>query len=187
MKKASNRKKIGRKTLEDLLKKHGYEDYSWMNPKNIIVSQWVRMKCMFGCRFYGKGGSCPPNVPSVSECRAFFNGYKSAVLVHFPKRVEKPDDRLAWTKEVNSKLLKLEREVFLSGYYKTFLLFMDSCHFCDSCPGSREKCLNPKQSRPSPESMAIDVFATVRKLGYPIEVLKDYSEEMNRYAILLID
>jgi len=35
--------------------------------------------------------------------------------------------------------------------------------------------------------MAIDVFATVRKLGYPIEVLKDYSEEMNRYAILLIE
>jgi len=35
--------------------------------------------------------------------------------------------------------------------------------------------------------MAIDVFSTVRKLGYPIEVLKDYSEEMNRYAILLVD
>jgi len=101
--------------------------------------------------------------------------------------VEKPEDRHAWTRQVNLKLLKLEREVFLSGYYKTFLLFMDSCELCESCPGSREKCLNPKQSRPSPEGMAIDVFATVRKLGYPIDVLKDYSEEMNRYAFLLIE
>ena len=187
MKKAKNRKRIGRKTLEDLIKEHGYEDYSWMNPKNIVVSQWVRMKCTFGCRLYGKVGSCPPNLPSVPECRAFFNEYKIEVLFHFPKRVGKPEDRHAWTKEVNSKLLKLERDVFLSGYYKTFLLFMDSCELCESCPGERAKCLNPKQSRPTPEGMAIDVFTTVRKLGYPIEVLKDTSEEMNRYAILLIE
>jgi hypothetical protein len=47
--------------------------------------------------------------------------------------------------------------------------------------------MNPRPGRPTLESMAIDVFSTVRKLGYPIEVLKDYSEEMNRYAILLIE
>jgi len=34
--------------------------------------------------------------------------------------------------------------------------------------------------------MAVDVFETVRKIGYPIEVLYDYSQEMNRYAFLLI-
>jgi predicted transcriptional regulator len=28
-------------------------------------------------------------------------------------------------------------------------------------------------ARPSPESMSMDVFATVRKLGYSIEVLYD--------------
>jgi hypothetical protein len=42
-------------------------------------------------------------------------------------------------------------------------------------------------SRPTPESMAMDVFATVRKLGYPIDVLYDYSQEMNRYAFLFIE
>jgi hypothetical protein len=35
--------------------------------------------------------------------------------------------------------------------------------------------------------MAIDVFATVRKLGFPIEVLSDYSQAMNRYAFLVIE
>jgi len=34
--------------------------------------------------------------------------------------------------------------------------------------------------------MAVDVFTTVRNIGYPIEVLYDYSQEMNRYAFLLI-
>jgi hypothetical protein len=35
--------------------------------------------------------------------------------------------------------------------------------------------------------MAVDVFTTVRKYGLPIEVLKDYSQAMNRYAFLMIE
>jgi hypothetical protein len=35
--------------------------------------------------------------------------------------------------------------------------------------------------------MAVDVYETVRKIGYPIDVLYDYSQEMNRYAFLLIE
>jgi hypothetical protein len=35
--------------------------------------------------------------------------------------------------------------------------------------------------------MAVDVFATVRNLGYPIEVLTDPSDVMNRYAFLLVE
>jgi hypothetical protein len=35
--------------------------------------------------------------------------------------------------------------------------------------------------------MAVDVFSTVRGYGYPIEVLADYSQAMNRYAFLLIE
>ena len=32
-----------------------------------------------------------------------------------------------------------------------------------------------------------DVFTTVRKIGFPIEVLTEYSQAMNRYAFLLIE
>ena len=187
MKKSPNRKAKGTKRLEELFGKHGYDDYKWMDPKRIAVAQWVRMKCMFGCKNYDKCGTCPPNTPSVPECKAFFRGYKTGAVFHFAKSVDRPEDRFAWTKEVNRKLLDLEREVFLSGYYKAFLLFMDSCNLCESCAGAKEKCNHPKLSRPTPESMGVDVFATVRKIGYPIDVLPEYSEEMNRYALLLIE
>jgi predicted metal-binding protein len=187
MKKTVMKKEISRKKLEEMFGKHGYEDYKWINPKGIAVAQWARMKCTFGCKNYGKCGTCPPNTPSVADCRDFFRGYKTGVVFHFTKRVNKPEDRFAWTREVNRKLLSLEREVFLSGYYKAFLLFMDSCNLCESCSGVREKCQNPKLARPTPESMAVDVFETVRKIGYPIEVLYNYSQEMNRYAFLLIE
>ena len=187
MKRAADRKEMGRKDLEKIFKRHGYDDFKWIDPKSIVVAQWARMKCMFGCKNYGKCGTCPPNTPSVSEVKEFVRGYKTCAVFHFAKKVAKPEDRFAWTRKVNSKLLTLEREVFLSGYYKAFLLFMDSCNLCASCTGVREKCKNPKMARPTPESMAVDVFATVRKVGYPIDVLSGYSQEMNRYAFLFIE
>ena len=42
-------------------------------------------------------------------------------------------------------------------------------------------------ARPSPEALAVDVFGTVRSLGFPIEVLSDYDQTMNRYAFLLVE
>lgn len=158
-----------------------------MNAKDIVVSQWVRMKCTFGCRSYGKSGCCPPNVPSVRECREFFASYNTAVLFHITKQVDKPEDRIPWSKETNKQLLSVEKEVFLAGNYKAFLLFMDECRLCAKCTGTRVECRNPTEARPSPESLSVDVFETVRKQGYPIDVLADYKREMNRYAFLLLE
>jgi len=175
------------KDVETIINKYGYTDYKWVNPEDIVVSQWVRMKCMFGCSEYGKNASCPPNTPSVEECRQLFSEYKVAVIFHFEKRVKKPEDRHQWSKIINEKLSKLEKEVFLFGYHKTLLLFMDSCNICPDCQDMREKCKYPEISRPSAEAMAIDVFSTIRKYGFQIEVLSEYSEKMNRYAFLFIE
>ncbi len=178
---------VDRKKVEEKFLVHNFKDFKWIDPKDIVTSHWVRMKCMFGCDEYGKTATCPPNLPTVSECEKFFQEYREAVIFHFEKKVPKPEDRFAWTRKVNLKLLKLEREIFLSGYKKAFLLFMDSCNICDECPGVKEKCKEPELSRPSPEAMCIDVFATVRQLDYPIEVLSDYTQKMNRYAFLMIE
>jgi len=176
-----------REKLEKLFQAYDFTDFKWIEPKNIVVSQWVRMKCMFGCSEYGKNSCCPPNVPPVPECERFFHEYSTAAIFHFAKTVEKPEDRHQWTKQVNLELLKLEREVFLSGYERTFLLFMDSCSLCNECAGTRDKCKNPQMARPGPESMAMDVYSTVRQYGFPIEVRTNYAQEMNRYAFLMIE
>jgi hypothetical protein len=35
--------------------------------------------------------------------------------------------------------------------------------------------------------MAVDVFTTVKQVGYGIEVLTDYADTMNRYGFLLVE
>jgi predicted metal-binding protein len=175
-----------REKLEALFDKHGYKDFRWIKPADITVSHWVRLKCMYGCRGYAQNASCPPNVPQVQECERFIREYSEAVVFHFAKKVDPPEARHKWSRKVNLKLLDLERDVFISGFHKAFLLFMDTCRLCDECSGKKGECKNPKKARPAPEAMAIDVFSTVRKCGYPIDVLSDYSQVMNRYAFLMV-
>jgi predicted metal-binding protein len=176
-----------KRELEAAFRKRGFADFRWLNPRDIMVAQWPRLKCMYGCGEYGRTASCPPNVPSVDECARFFGEYRRAVVFHFEKRVARPGDRFAWTRRINLKLLKLEREIFLAGHEKAFLLFLDSCNICAECAGRRELCKQPRLARPTPEAMAIDVFTTVRLLGYPIQVLARRDQPMNRYAFLLIN
>ena len=176
-----------RKKLEGLFAERGFEEFTWIDPREIVVTRWVRMKCVFGCDGYGRNATCPPNTPSVEECRRFFDEYRVAALFHFQKRVAKPELRKPWARKTNARLLAIEREVFLAGHQRAFLLPMDSCELCAECPGARAECRHPKAARPTPESLAVDVFATVRRYGLPIEVLADYRDAMNRYAILLVE
>jgi predicted metal-binding protein len=173
--------------LERLFRETGFDDFTWIAGDAVVTGEWVRLKCMFGCKGYAKRACCPPNVPTVSECRMFFDEYSSVAVFHFQKAVKSAEERHAWGKKVNESLLALEREVFLRGYHKAFLLYMDACRLCAECAGTRDACRNPSSARPGVDAMAVDVFATVRSLGYPIEVLSDPSQGMNRYAFLLVE
>ncbi|MFX0087915.1 MAG: DUF2284 domain-containing protein [Candidatus Hodarchaeota archaeon] len=178
---------INKEELEKNFVKNGFNDYKWIDTEKIVVSYWVRMKCMYGCPEYGRKASCPPNVPSVHDSKKFILDYKKAVIFHFAKAFSNPEDRHEWTKKIDLDLLRLEKDIFLAGYVKVFLLLIASCQLCQECTEKRETCKYPKKSRPTPEALGIDVFSTVKQVNYPIEVLRDPTEKMNRYAILLID
>jgi len=178
---------MDRKKIESIIYKNGYDDFKWISGSDVVISQWTRFKCMYGCPTYGNKGSCPPSVPSIAECREFFSEYKNIVIIHIKMKLENPEQRKEWSRKTNLHLLELEKATFLEGYHKAFLLFMDECHTCDECSETREECKNPHLSRPSPEALGVDVFATVRKLGLPVEVLTDKTQEMNRYSFLMIE
>jgi predicted metal-binding protein len=172
--------------IESLLAEQGFSDYKWISPKAIVVAHWVRVKCTFGCSDYGLG-TCPPNTPSVNDCASFFMEYEKGLIIRLNKFADKTAYPSDWSREMTDKLLAVEKEVFLSGFQKVFLLNQTCCSICKKCPGNRVECKHKEKSRPSPESFAVDVYQTVRNAGMEINVVSESPAEMNRIAILLIE
>jgi len=177
---------VKKEKIESILKNQDFTDYKWINPKEIVVAHWVRVKCTFGCADYGLG-TCPPNTPSVIDCDSFFKEYESAMIIRLSKFADKNSYPSDWSKEMTNKLLDIEREIFLSGFHKVFLLNQTCCSLCKDCPGDRINCKDKVRSRPSPESFAVDVYSTVRAAGLDINVVAQNPAEMNRIAILMIE
>ena len=50
---------------------------------DVIVSDWVRFKCRFGCKGYAKHFGCPPYAPSPHETRAMVGEYQTGLLLRF--------------------------------------------------------------------------------------------------------
>ena len=42
--------------IESIMRENGYDDFKWISGKDVVVCQWPRFKCMFGCSSYGKKG-----------------------------------------------------------------------------------------------------------------------------------
>ena len=140
-----------KQNLELLFQKHNFNDYKWIKAEDIVIAQWVRMKCTFGCNGYGRA-SCPPNVGSIEDCRTFIREYHIAAIFHFEKETTKDNYDLNWATEICHQLLELEKAVFLVNYHKVFLMNMRPCHVCNTCLNDRLQCKSPELARPAPEA-----------------------------------
>lgn len=148
-----------------------------ISPKNVVTGEWVRLKCQYGCDGYGGRLTCPPYSPTPSQMRKVLDEYAVGVLIHYTEE--------DWP-VVDSIVAVLEREAFLSGYYKALGLGSGPCDLCEECE-LEGGCRHAEQARPSLEACGVDVFATVLAAGFPIEVVREYSSPQNYYGLLLLE
>jgi predicted metal-binding protein len=173
----AERSRLPRAELAGLAKKAvalGAGEAKLIKPSSVVTAEWVRWKCRYGCDGYGTTLCCPPRSPEPAETRRVLDCYTTALLVHFDNDVR-----------VTRTMVKLEREAFLAGWHKAFALGAGPCTLCKEC--DTEECRNAERARPSMEACGIDVFATARASGWPIEVLTDRSRPENSYGLLLIE
>ena len=130
--------------LEAMFIDQGFSSFKWIDPEQIVVAQWVRMKCMFGCPNYGRKAACPPQTPSVADCKQFFKEYSDAVVFHLRVQFDNPQDRFKWYKKMTLKLVELERKVFLAGFERAFSLLFGCCPLCQECKFERSLCKQPE-------------------------------------------
>lgn len=145
-----------------------------IRPSEVEVGSWVRWKCRFGCGSYASSRVCPPHTPGPEETRRMLDGYRSALLFECPE---------CRTKEIAAAL---EREIFLSGCYKAFGLGAGPCPLCRTC-AFEKGCRHPEDARPAMEACGIDVYATARRNGFSIEVVRARRDPQNYFGLVLIE
>jgi predicted metal-binding protein len=167
-------KPAGMARLLEAAVKLGARDPKVIRPADVVTGNWVRWKCQFGCGGFLSSLACPPHSPTPAETRRVLDEYSRAIFFEAPDGDSK---KIA---------VALEREVFLAGYYKAFGLGSGPCPLCKKCAFDKG-CRHPDTSRPSMEACGIDVFATVRKHGYTINVVRDYNDPQHYFGMVLVE
>lgn len=146
-----------------------------IDPTAVVTAAWVKDHCRFGCSGYGER-HCPPFSPGWEKTRTTLSDYKKALLIE-----GQPP-----TGDFQRLMLAAEKAAFKAGYYKAFAYWAGPCSLCTKC----KKPLPPKKctaTRPSMESAGIDVFATVRAQGYELRTVKDKTEFVKYFGLLLLE
>ncbi|MFP4171050.1 MAG: DUF2284 domain-containing protein [Methanomassiliicoccales archaeon] len=163
-----------------------------IDPGDVVVADWVRLKCRFGCKGYAKHLSCPPYSPTPEETRRLMGEFRHALLLRFdgfPGRDFGPEeipedfhpfyrDLILW---VNETVLLLEKTAFFDGFYKAFSMGAYPCIYCDHCVAEEQEgpvneslrrlCRHMDKVRPSMEGSGIDVFATAKRVGWDLSTI----------------
>jgi predicted metal-binding protein len=164
----------------------GADDAVPIGAADVVVAQWVRMKCLYGCDETGIRRTCPPGgAPSVDETRRVLDAFRNALLLRVGP-IEGREKSTAESLRINKTALALERELFLAGCHKALMFGAGPCERCDACVRGQE-CPTPEKARPSMEACGIDVFSTVRAAGWTIHAVKDYAMPYSFFALVLID
>ena len=166
--------RVSARDMERLALELGALGAKVISPGTVVTGQWVRWKCQFGCGGWGRSLVCPPHTPTPDQTRKVLDEFHRAVLFQSPGGQAK---KIA---------AALERRLFLSGFYKAFGLGAGPCHLCETC-AFEKGCRHPREARPCMEACGIDVYATVRRHGFTLNVVRTHQEEQHYYGMVLVD
>lgn len=162
----------------------GADEATIIDPKNVVVAEWVRMKCQYGCGYYGKRHTCPPFAPAPEATRRLLSDYSKAVLLRIQLVGE--EQYLAKSAEIREIVSELERQVFIAGYPKAFGLPVGHCDLCDPCDVTTT-CRFPNKARPPMEACGIDVNSTALKAGWDFRVAATRQSTYQFFGLVLVE
>jgi predicted metal-binding protein len=145
-----------------------------IDPSTVETAEWVRWKCRYGCDGCGSSLMCPPHSPAPDQTRKMLDGYTCGVLFEAPFG------------EAKGIAVAVERTLFLEGFYKAFGLGAGPCELCPAC-AFEKGCRHAEQARPAMEACGIDVFATVRRHGFTIDVVRGHSDRQHYFGLILVE
>ena len=89
----------------------GAEKARVIDTGSVVIEEWVRWKCLYGCPLHGKDACHPPCAPDVASTKLVMKEYRKAILLAGAKG-----------KALTEAAVRLEGEAYRAGYYKAFAL-----------------------------------------------------------------
>jgi len=172
---------MDKQPLEFLCKmalKFGARDAKAIKVSSIKTAAWVRNKCQYGCSGFGESLTCPPYSPTPEQTQKILSFFKKAILIHCDTNSKK---------DISDIVVKIEREAFLSDFYKAQAMGAGPCRLCSDCSLKPGRCRHPEKARPCMEACGIDVYQTARNNGFKIEVVKSHRSKANYFGVVLIE
>lgn len=146
-----------------------------ISANEIIIDERVREYCVENkCGQYNKNFMCPPEVGEVKDFRKKLKKFDHCILVLKREKISNKEDREEYfrpARELHNILLNIEKKGKELGFENSFALIAGNCKLCNPCKKllGYKKCPYPEVSRPSSESLGIDVIKTVSQIGVEIE------------------
>ncbi len=100
--------------MEYLLKRAlelGVEKAKIIDTETVVMAEWVRWKCQYGCPLFEKDPFHPPVAPDAASTKKVLGEYTKAILLNGPNG-----------QTLSEAAVKLEGEAYHRGYYKAFAL-----------------------------------------------------------------
>lgn len=155
-----------------------------IKPNQVVVGNWVRLKCQYGCDAYQTRYTCPPYSPTPAYTQQMLKEYKVGLFCTYQYQ---PRSERKERQAIRKIIAEVEREMFLDGYYKAFAMAAGPCNLCpDKCDLSKP-CPHPEIARPSMEGCGIDVYKTAANINVKLEVVKDFSQAPTYCCLILIE
>ncbi len=142
--------------------------------KNITLANWVRLKCQFGCPYYGKRFTCPSATPTSDEMAEILMDYEKAIVVEMKK-----------SSEVHDAVLNIENRYKQKGFHKAFALDALPCNLCEICTIDTH-CAYPEKARPTLQACGIDVPQTMSNIGWDFAIAYQGCTEEHSVGMVLI-
>lgn len=89
----------------------GAEKAKIIDTETVVVAEWVRWKCQYGCPLFEKDPFHPPFAPDAASTKKVLKEYTKAMLLNGPNG-----------QTLSEAAVKLEGEAYHRGYYKAFAL-----------------------------------------------------------------
>lgn len=89
----------------------GAEKAKLIDAETVVVAEWVRWKCQYGCPLYDQDAFHPPLAPDAASTKKVLGEYTKAILLNGPNG-----------QTLSAAAVRLEGEAYHRGYYKALAL-----------------------------------------------------------------